>query len=427
MKVAVVHHLPTGGAVRVLAEWLARTRARELTLYTRDVAVHEFVALPERVRVCERPLRRGNGALDEVVRLWRSPRDGAQLAAEIDAAGYDAVFCFASVLTQALDVLPYLRTPSLFYAPEPLRSAYEPPRLVQLAPGWRGAVTRLGINPIELRRRQLDRRYIRAAAHIVTHSAFTQATLREIYGVDSEVVHLGVDAQAFTPAPGGEGGVEREGGGGYEPGGGERGGEREGGGGYEPGGGERGGERERRRGERGDYVLSVGALHPLKGHDHVIEAIATLPTPRPRLIAVGDRGESEGMLRELAQARGVELVVRSRLPFAEVVRLYQRAGVVACAQLREPFGLVPLEAMACATPVVAVAEGGFLETVTDGRTGLLAPRDPAAFGGALARVLEDHQLASALGDAGREEVLGEWTWTRTAAGFDRLLERLCSE
>ncbi len=378
MNVAVVHHLPTGGAVRVLAEWLARTQAQELTIYTRDAGVHRFVSIPERARVLERPLRQGNGAIDEIVRLARSPRDGALLAREIDAAGHDAVFCFASVLTQAIDVLPQLRTPSLFYAPEPLRSAYEPPRLVQLAPGWRGAITRLGVNPIELRRRRLDRHNIRAAPNIVTHSLFTQATLRSIYGVESEVVRLGVDTIAFSPDL-----AAREG-----------------------------------------YVLSVGALHPLKGHDQVIEALATLTPPRPRLVLIGDRGESEHELRALAQARGVALDVRSRLPLADVIALYQRAGVVACAQIREPFGLVPLEAMACATPVVAVAEGGFKETVEDGRTGLLVAREQTALGAALARVLNDGDLAARLGAAGRHAVERDWTWTRTSAGYDRLLQGL---
>jgi glycosyltransferase involved in cell wall biosynthesis len=291
------------------------------------------------------------------------------------------VFCFASVLTQAIDVLPFLRTPNLFYAPEALRSAYEPPELVQLAPGWRGAITRKGINPIEIRRRQLDRRYICSARHIVTHSSFTRDTLRQIYGVDSEVVRLGVDADALTPGAG-----PREG-----------------------------------------YVLSVGALHPLKGHDQVIEAVATLPATRPRVVLIGDRGESEGALRALADSRGVELDIRSRISFAEVVSLYQRAGVVACAQIREPFGLVPLEAMACATPVVAVAEGGFRETIADGETGLLVERDPTALGRAIERVLGDARLAGDLGASGRERVIGDWTWTHTTRSYDRLLRELADQ
>ncbi len=378
MKVAVVHHLPTGGAVRVMAEWLARTKAEQLTLYTRDPGVHDFAGLPERVKVVQRPLRQGVGLIDELVRLARSPRDGARLAAEIDTENYDAVFCFASVLTQAIDVLPFLRTPSLFYAPEPLRSAYEPPELVQLVPGWRGAITRRGLNPIEIRRRALDRRYLRAAPHVVTHSEFTRQTLRDIYGVEAEVVLLGVDATAFTPSE-----EQREG-----------------------------------------YVLSVGALHPLKGHDQVIEALATLPAPRPRLVVVGDRGESAAALRALASASGVELELRSRLTLPEVVTAYRRAGVVACAQIREPFGLVPLEAMACATPVVAVAEGGFCETVRDGETGLLCERDPHALGAAVARVLGDDALARRLGTNGRETVVRAWTWERTTVAFDRILERI---
>ena len=110
--------------------------------------------------------------------------------------------------------------------------------------GWRGELTRRGLNPIELRRRQLDRRYLRSAQRIVTHSRFTQGTLREIYGVSSEVVPLGVDWETFTPGAG-----RREG-----------------------------------------FVLSVGALHPLKGHDELIRALATLPPPRPRLVVIGDRG-----------------------------------------------------------------------------------------------------------------------------------------
>jgi glycosyltransferase involved in cell wall biosynthesis len=380
MRVAVVHNLPTGGAVRVMVEWLARTDAEALTLYTRDTAVHQFAALPPRVRVLERPLRRGGAAIDEIVRLARSPHDGARLAREIDAAGYDVVFCFASVLTQALDVLPFLRTPNLFYAPEPLRSAYEPPELLEIAPGWRGKITRLGINPIEIRRRRLDRRYIRAAQRIVTHSSFTRDVLQDIYEVDSEVVHLGVDSGVFTP--------------GTQP--------------------------------RGDYVLSVGALHPLKGHDLVIEALATLPAPRPRLVLIGDRGGSEAVLRKLAGDLDVELEILTKLPLAEVVDVYRRAGVVACAQIREPFGLVPLEAMACATPVVAVADGGFRETVRDGQTGLLVARDSRALGAAIARVLEDRTLATRLGESARAAVEREWTWERTTASFDRLLGELAA-
>ncbi|HEU0317526.1 MAG TPA: glycosyltransferase, partial [Solirubrobacteraceae bacterium] len=83
-------------------------------------------------------------------------------------------------------------------------------------------------------------------------------------------------------------------------------------------------------------------------------------------------------------------------------------------------------AMACATPVVAVAEGGLVETVRHDDTGLLVARDPAALGGALARVLDDPQLAGRLGAAGRARVVADWSWERTAADFDARLAALAA-
>ena len=360
-----------------MAEWLRLTEAAELTIYTRDASPHAFTGVPERARVVERPLPAGQGAVAEIRRLWRSPREGRKLAREVDAAGHDVVFAFASVLTQAIDVLPFLRAPALYYAPEPLRSAYQPKELVSTAPGWPGAITRAGVNPIERRRKALDRRYIRAARNIVTHSHFTRRTLEQTYGVDSTVVPLGVNSGRFFPGSG---------------------------------------QRER-------FVLSVGALHPLKGHDKVIAAVATM-LDRPRVVLIADRGEYEIRLRQQAAAAGVDLEIHSRLPLDEVIDLYRRAAAVVCAAVREPFGLVPLEAMACATPVVAVRDGGFTETIRDAETGLLVERDAAALGAGLSRVLGDPELAARLGRAGRAAVECDWAWERTASSYDALLRNL---
>jgi len=70
----------------------------------------------------------------------------------------------------------------------------------------------------------------------------------------------------------------------------------------------------------------------------------------------------------------------------------------------EPFGRVLIEAMACAVPVVAVAEGGPLEIICNGTTGLLAPPTAPALATAVARLLDDPALAAALGAAGRADV-----------------------
>lgn len=375
MDVALFHHFPMiGGAPRVLAEYVAHAPQHAFTLYTRQPAQPGLVALDPRVAIRRfRPFDEATVA-QRARLLWELPRLGRELAGAIDAGGHDVVFCHPSFLVQAPEILPHLRTPALYYAPEPLRALHEPAPDFDRDDSLRSRLVRAGADPYEARRKALDARHIRAARHVVTHSRFTAAALRDAYGVHAAVVPLGVDATTFTP-----GDAPREG-----------------------------------------FVLSVGALHPLKGHQFVIEALATLPAPRPPLTIVGDRGAAGPALEALARERGVTLEIRRGVPLAEVAALYRSAGVVACGQIREPFGLITLEAMAAGAPVVAVREGGLQETVEHDRTGLLVGRDPRAFGAALASVLIDPALAGRLAAAGRAEA-ERWTWERTAAGFDALL------
>ena len=381
MNIALFHHFPmAGGAPRVLAEYVAHSPQHDFTLYTRQPERPGLIPLDDRVAVRRFPPLEAASAAGRLRMIWQLPRYGRELAAAIDAAGHDVVFCHPSFLVQAPEVLPFLATPTLYYAPEPLRALNEPVPAFGRDDSLRSRVIRAGLDPYEARRKALDARQIRAARHVVTHSRFTAGQLRRVYGVESAVVPLGVDAETFTPDDG----------------------------------------------ARDGFVLSVGALHPLKGHQLVIEALATLPAPRPPLVVVGDRGELGPALERLARDRGVELDLRSGIPLPELVALYRRAGVMACAQIREPFGLITLEAMAAGAPVVAVRDGGFEETVDDGRTGVLVPREAAALGAALRRVLDDDPLAERLRAAGRAEA-ETWTWDRTAAGFDAQLERAAAE
>jgi glycosyltransferase involved in cell wall biosynthesis len=239
-------------------------------------------------------------------------------------------------------------------------------------------LTRAGLNPIEILRKRLDRRAARAAPYVITHSHFTRDDLRRNYGIDAEVVRLGVDVDAFTPT------AERP--------------------------------------DTPPYLLSIGALHPLKGHRFVIEAVGRIAAhQRPRLVLIGDRGHEGPTLERRARELGVDLDLRSNVPFTELVATLQGATVVVCAQIHEPFGLVPLEAMASGRPVVAVADGGLRESVRDGETGLLVARDPDAIAAAIARLLHDPALRARFGAAGRADVEANWRWERYAAEVDRVL------
>jgi alpha-maltose-1-phosphate synthase len=113
--------------------------------------------------------------------------------------------------------------------------------------------------------------------------------------------------------------------------------------------------------------------------------------------------------------------LREPLPRPDLVGLLSSATVFVCPSVYEPLGIVNLEAMACATPVVASAVGGIPEVVEDGVTGLLVGYDPAApeefetaLAAALTRVLADLEGAREMGRRGRERVVSEFGWPAIA-------------
>jgi glycosyltransferase involved in cell wall biosynthesis len=128
-------------------------------------------------------------------------------------------------------------------------------------------------------------------------------------------------------------------------------------------------------------ALVVSALVPYKRVDLAIEASAAAGVP---LRIIGD-GPELGRLRSLA---GPDVTFRGWVSSEEIREEYRRAGVVLLPGV-EDFGIVPIEAQACGRPVVALAEGGALETVADGVTGTLVPsRSPGVWAEAIRKTLD---------------------------------------
>jgi D-inositol-3-phosphate glycosyltransferase len=182
-------------------------------------------------------------------------------------------------------------------------------------------------------------------------------------------------------------------------------------------------------------IVIAGRLVERKGVDDAIRALAQVPNAE-LLIAGGpparhlDGDPEYHRLRDVARASGVETRVRflGRVEHAEMPKLLQSADVVVTVPWYEPFGIVPLEAMACGRPVIAAAVGGLADTVVDGVTGMLVPaRDPQALARALRALASDQIRCEGYGMAGRQRVLARYTWDRVAAETEAAYERVLAQ
>ena len=167
-------------------------------------------------------------------------------------------------------------------------------------------------------------------------------------------------------------------------------------------------------------VFAVGRHVYYKGFEYLIRAMQELPPDA--LLLLGGTGPLTGAYRQLIAQHGLESRVQllGRVPDGELPALY-RAAELFCMPSVEPseaFGLVQLEAMACARPVVGCElENGATFVNQHGVTGLVVPpRDPGALAKALSTLLADRSLALQMGDAGRRRACGEFSLEKMWSG-----------
>ncbi len=165
-------------------------------------------------------------------------------------------------------------------------------------------------------------------------------------------------------------------------------------------------------------ITTASADVPMKGLRHLLEAVAKLRTERDvRLIVIGkarEGGTSAAAISSLGLGELVEFV--SGVSDERIVELYATSAVAVVPSLYEGFSLPAIEAMSTGTPLVATTGGALPEVAgPDGETCIaVPPGDSEALARALARALDDPAAAAAIGAAGRERVIGRWSWQHTA-------------
>lgn len=393
MRIAVYHNLHSGGAKRTVAEELARlVKRHDVTLFTLSTSVDGHSSQANATKHVTEPFtplhyfRSPFGRLNPIVTLMRFAQllnVGRRVATAIDAGKFDIVLIHPCQYTQAPTVIGWLRTPTVYYCHELPRALYEPavPRPLNRRNRFRRLVDNIDpTRPItRFFARAIDRWAALRATALVVNSQTTRNAVTKAYGRVPATCPPGVDADAMQQISG----VTRE-----------------------------------------RVVLSVGALTPNKGFDFLIRALATIPLPeRPPLVIISNYQEDaeRAYLDDLAVKLGVSVTLLVNVSEVELRSWYSRAGCVAYAPVREPLGLVALEAMAAGAPLVGVDEAGVAETVRHGETGLLVPREATRFGQAVHDLLSDQAKAIALGRAAALHVRRNWGWDRHVSGLEEQL------
>ena len=175
------------------------------------------------------------------------------------------------------------------------------------------------------------------------------------------------------------------------------------------------------------YVLFVGRITRQKGVGHLLRAAHHLDPDVQLVLCAGSPdtpeigAETAAAVADLQAERTGVVWVAEMLPRPDVVQLLTHASVFVCPSVYEPLGIVNLEAMGCATAVVASDVGGIPEVVVDGETGLLVhydATDTAAFERDLAAAVDtlahDPARSHRMGAAGRARAEREFSWSRIA-------------
>lgn len=172
--------------------------------------------------------------------------------------------------------------------------------------------------------------------------------------------------------------------------------------------------------KEGGIILYVGRIEPLKGLDILVRAMALIDrSSDAHLVIVGGSGENDAEVQRL-QTLAAELGISDRITFTGSMQqehlpaFYSAADMFVFPSYYESFGLAPLEAMACGTPVIASRVGGLKTFIDHGETGYLIPwRCPEPFAQYIDTLLANPVLTQTMGAAARRKALG-MGWCRTA-------------
>jgi len=394
MKIAVFHNLPSGGGKRALfnnVNYLVKDH--EVDVFVPSTANEDYLPLKgiaDNLKVFTVKNTRIGFLLSFIkpyflyrVSLIDLEKTQKYMAEIVNKGDYDVVYCEQDRYTMAPFFLKYIKKPNVYYCNQSINFRNEVSKILNEKAGLKHKDI-IGTIHSKVYGNQMinhDKKYTNYSKYIVTNSYFSRELILRSYGINSFVSYLGVDTNLFKRFD-----VLKE-----------------------------------------NFVLSVGQCLPEKGFDFIIKSLSKIDGGmRPEFIIVSDHGNVlwRNHLKDLATKLGVKLRILTMIDDEELVMLYNKAKLLVYAPYLEPFGLVPLEAMSCGTPIVAVKEGGVRESVMHNKTGILTERDEGLFADALVKLLNNGEKRNEMSKNARGIINKFWTLEQAGKRFFWHLKRV---
>lgn len=212
----------------------------------------------------------------------------------------------------------------------------------------------------------IDKILAKYADNIIANSHYSQNIIEKIYNTKSVVIYPGVDTQQYIPVP-------------FK--------------------------------DKENYILSVGRLTKFKNFNLLIKAFSKLEDKTLSLYIVGN-GEEKENLQKLATRLNVQQRVKllSDINDQQIIDLFAKAKIFVLCSKNEPFGIVPVEAMACGTAVIADNSGGPIETIVSQKTGILVDCNENSLFEAFSELLNDKDKLERFSMEAREHAQRNFDW-----------------
>jgi glycosyltransferase involved in cell wall biosynthesis len=313
-------------------------------------------------------------------------------ASEINEGGFDVLFANSCIYYGVPFISHFITIPKLLYLGEPNRYLYEAmPEQIWEAPEevnnktsykfwkyffsntWRTNKYRVYVRE--------ERRNFKAFDKVLVNSYFSMESCKRAYGLLSEVCYLGIDNTLFKPT---------------------------------------------KTSQSNAYVVGLGGFYRHKNPELVIRALGAMNGNRPKLLWIGNMMDDNYWSEMVALARSLDVVLelKKMVSDTQLVELLSGAICMIYSSNLEPFGFAPLEANACGTPVIAVAEGGIRETIIHGKNGFLVNQNPQEIAEYILQLTENQELRKEIANFAQENVRKNWSLAACSARINKALEEM---